>query len=366
MKRLGKKVSLLLLVVCLIVSLRFEGIAADVKGEGYLYKIGMPLNQNNNFEYRAQVFQMDDAYVIVDPSEIVYINDRGKPIWKKPLASQNVGASVSDNWMALCERKSGDVFVIDNSGKLLAEKFGLGPIETLKVLNDKYLAVLKKNRELLVMDKELKVHSTTMLPKGKIVDFGLNPQSSEIVLGLLDLSRSDFNTKILFTDMQGNIKSGSHIYEAIPYDLQLNQSSIAMVVDTGFLFYNYRGEKISEAPVDRTIQNFMFHESGDIYVHLLDESSSLDSNKPESQIVAYDAAGNVLFDFIPPFKDIVGMRSFGDGLLLYNRHKIAVSNAQGKVVQTYAFKEEVESVLSADGNSFAVAFVNRLDIYVKQ
>lgn len=367
MKNFGKKFSLLIFILCFVVTVKFDGFVSNVKGQGFKLETSVLINQNNNFEYRAKTFAMKKGYLALDPSEVTYVDSNGKPQWKKTLASQNVDGAVSKKWMVLCEKKSGDLFVLDTSGNVMAEKFALGPVQSVDILNDTYIAVLKQNRELVLLDKSLKIASTTVLPKGKIVDYGLNPQNTEIVIGLMDLSRSDFNTKVLFTDLQGNIKSGSHVYEAIPYDLFLEDDLIIMVVDSGFLLYNYRGEQISKIETAGTIQNFYFDANHqEVYVHLLSDTADLKNNIPESQIIVYNNKGAELRRFKPPFKDIIGMKHFGNDVLIYNETTLMIMGSEGRVLKKFDFKEEIKAVHAVDSNSFAVTFVGKMDVYVKK
>lgn len=367
MKNFGKKFSLLIFILCFVLTVKFDGMVSNVKGQGFKLQTSVLINQNNNFEYRAETFAMKKGYLALDPSEVTYIDSNGIPQWKKTLASQNVDGAISKNWMVLCEKKSGDLFVLDIEGVVTAEKFALGPVESVDILNDTYIAVLKQNRELVLLDRTLKIASTTILPKGKIVDFGLNPQNTEIVIGLMDLSRSDFNTKVLFTDLQGRIKSGSHVYEAIPYDLFLEDDRIIMVVDSGFLLYNYRGEQISKIETTGTIQRFYYDaKNQEVYVHLLSDGSDLKNSSPESQIVVYDNMGAELRQFKPPFKDIKGIKRFGNDLFIYNETSLFVVNNEGRVLKKFDFKEEIKTVHSVDSGSFAVTFVGKMDVYVKK
>lgn len=367
MKGFFKKISFLIFIASFIFALRMDGIWAELKGQGYVLSTSLPINQNNNFEYRAKTFEMKNGYLALDPSEVTYVSDTGKALWRKKLSSQNVDGAVSDKWMVLCEKKSGDLFVLDKDGELLAEKFALGQIQSIQVLNNKYIAVLKENRELILLDKNLKPSSTTMLPKGKIVDFGLNPENTEIVLGLLDLSRSDFNTKILFTDLQGNIKSGSHIYESIAYGVFLEEDVIIMIVDSGILIYNYRGELVSKIEAKRIIQNFFYDTSNnELFIHYVDASPELESTKPQSEIVVYNLEGKALRAFKPPVKEIKGMRAFGRELMIFSKNELFVMNLEGKVEKKYVYKEEIQHIRTVGMRSFALEFIGKMDVYVKK
>lgn len=367
MKGFLKKISFLIFIASFIFALRVDGIWAELKGQGYVLTTSLPINQNNNFEYRAKTFEMKNGYLALDPSEVTYVSELGKPLWRKKLSSQNVDGVVSDKWMVLCEKKSGDLFVLDKNGEILAEKFALGQVKSVQVLNDKYIAVLKENRELILLDKTLKISSTTMLPKGKIVDFGLNPENTEIVVGLLDLSRSDFNTKILFTDLQGNIKSGSHIYEAIAYGVFLEDDVIIMIVDSGILIYNYRGELVSKVETKRTIQNFFYDKNNnELFVHYVDVAPELDSTKPESEIVVYNIEGKAVRAFKPPLKEIKGMQAFGSELMLFSKNELFVMTLEGKVDKKYTYKEEIQHLRTVGTKSFALEFIGKMDVYVKK
>lgn len=364
MKPKKKRLSVFILLLCLFSVMRFN---FSVLGDDYKRVQSHSFNQNNNFEYRAKTHTMKHGYLIVDPTEVIYTTSEGLPVWKKAFSSQNVGSAVGSNWMVLCEQKAGDVFVLDVKGNVTAEKLNLGPIEHIKILNDQFVAVLLRNRELLLFDAKMALLSNTTLPKGKLIDFALTPNHSEIVVGLLDLSRKDFNTKLVFTDRLGNITSGSHIYEAIAYDIVLRPQNIIMVVDSGFLFYNYKGALQNVADIDRTIGQFLFHDKNkEIWVYLINEQPDLENPKPPFEILVLDENGGHLRAFEPPIESVKGMVAFGENAIFYNLNEVAIVSKEGKVEGRYVINEEIAGVHAVDQKSFAIELVNRLDIYIRK
>lgn len=367
MKRNSKILSAMILFLSLIFVMQFEGLATRVINDGYRLSSQTQFNLNNRFEYRAQIVTMETAYVIVDPTELIYISASGDPLWKKDIASQNVGASMGSKWMVLCENKAGDLFVLNQNGDIIAEHLGLGPIEEIKVLENTYIGILMKSGELILMSSKLELISATTLPKGSIIDYGLNNTHTDIVVTLLDLSRKSFNTKLVFLNLNGDIKSGSHIYESIAYHTALMSDKIVMVVDEGLLFYNYMGEIEKQITIDRTIQNFLFHDDEQaIYMHLIHGLSDLENPNPRSEMVVYTYGGEVVRTFEPPIDEILGMNAFGSNLLIYGKNEIAVLSSEGKVLFYERISDEIRAVHNIKDESYAIETINRLDVYIKK
>lgn len=364
MNRNKKRLSLFILILCIFTVMRFN---LNFFGDDFKVVQKIPFNQNNNFEYRAKTHTLKHGYLVVDPTEVTYISAEGLPIWKKSFSSQNVGSAVGSRFMVLCENKAGDVYVLDDKGTIIAEVLGLGAIEEIKVLNDEYVAILFRNRDLKLFTKNLEPVSVTVLPKGKLIDFGLTPNSSELVVGILDLTRRAFNTKLVFIDRMGNITSGSHIYESIAYHIELKANEIIMVVDSGFLFYNYKGALQNTVELDRSISRFLFHENNEeIWVFLVNELPDLENPKPPFEVVVFNEKGSLVHSFIPPFENINGMVPFGEDTILFNEKELAIVSKEGKLLKRYVLNDDIVTVHTVDSNSFGVEFINRLDIYIRK
>ncbi|MBE0451076.1 MAG: hypothetical protein IBX70_09535 [Clostridia bacterium] len=366
----GSALSLTIFILSLLFVTQFDLVIAGVSkwiNEDYVKTQEFVFNQNNNFEYRAEIITMDDAYVIVDPTEIKYVSSQGNPVWKKDLASQNVAVAGGKKIIVLSERKAGDVFVLSSKGEITAKVMGLGTVRQIKVFDDKYIGVLKEDSSLVLLDTKLNLVSTTQLPKGEILDFDLNIKSQDIVAILLDLSRKEFNTKLVLASINGNISSGSNLTQEIAYEMVIDEDRINVLVDSALLSYDYKGTLETRIPIERTISRFLFHEKSDlIWIYVVNSVNDLSSPQKGNEILIFDSNGNTVAAFEPPFDDISGLAEFGDSVIIFGNRDIAVIDAAGKVLERYIGKDDIQKIHSIDNKSFGVEYNNRLEIYVKK
>ena len=145
-----KGLSLFVLLMCVFFTMQFEAVlsqASKVIDDDYKLTNQVFFNLNNDFEYRAQIFSIEDAFIIVGRTSVQYISAEGKLIWEKDVSSQNVSVAKGEHSFALAEKKAGDIFVLNDEGKILKKRLSIGAIESLKVFDDAYYGVLKANQD---------------------------------------------------------------------------------------------------------------------------------------------------------------------------------------------------------------------------
>lgn len=364
MKR-GHGLSWVILILCIVLVMQIEPIiswASRLIKEDYKLSNQVYFNLNNDFEHRAQIFTVDNAFVIVGRTAVQYISKAGDVIWEKDVSSQNVSVAPGKKVFALAEKKAGDVFIINQSGEIIAKHFGLGAIETIKLFNDQYVGVIKSDGEYVLLDKNLKTISSTTLPTGTVIDYDLDINNQNSILVILDLSRKAFNSKLVIISFNGNIISGSNIEQEIAYDIILYNNHIRILVDTGMLVFGYDGKKMEQKSMEQTIGAFA--QSDGFWVYLVNSvNQSTVDEKPE-RFVKMDAKGEVIHEFSPPFTPIKQFRQFGEQLLLFNEEKVSIVDVTGKVIETYPGSEKIKAVHPLGTEGFAIEYINHLDIYL--
>ena len=255
-----KSLSLIVLLICILfVMMQFESIVSEASklfNENYKLKNQIYFNLNNDFEYRAQIFTIDDAFVIVGRAKVQYISNEGELIWEKDVSSQNVSVAPGTNFFILAEKKAGDIFVINKQGEIIEKRFALGAIESVKSFDDGYVGVIKADHEFVLLDQKLKTVCSTKLPSGIILDYDLMANRQNIAFLLLDLNHTEFNSKLVITTFNGNIVSGSNIAEEIGYGMTLLKDKIVVLVDNALFYYDYNGKRIHEVNIEQTISSF--------------------------------------------------------------------------------------------------------------
>lgn len=360
-----KGLSLFVLLMCVFFTMQFEAVlsqASKVIDDDYKLTNQVFFNLNNDFEYRAQIFSIEDAFIIVGRTSVQYISAEGKLIWEKDVSSQNVSVAKGEHSFALAEKKAGDIFVLNDEGKILKKRLSIGAIESLKVFDDAYYGVLKANHEFVLLDQNLKTVGSTILPKGMVIDYDVDIDGQNIALLVLDLNRAEFNSKLMMMSFNGSIISGSNIQGKIAYGLTLDDKGISVTVDSGVLYYGHDGKLLNQFESDQVIGSFLMDKPS--WLYLTEKSSDVDViESKKEKIVSIDDEGDIKLKMAPPISNIMGIEKMGKKLLVFNEEMVVIVNASGKVEEKYKGSEDIFDVHLIGKDGFAIEYINHLDIY---
>lgn len=358
----GRALSWLILLLCIFSVMQFENVisqASRLVDQNYKLANKVFLGLNNDFENRAQIITINDAFVIIGRTSVQYIASDGRMIWEKDVSSQNVSVGPGENAFVMAEKKAGDVFVVNRKGEIENKRFSMGPIASVKMFSDGYVAILKADNELLLLDDKLKTVCSTILPKGVIIDYEIDASRENIAIILLDLTSKTFNSKLILTSFNGNIVSGSNLSEKIVYNMRLNRDKIAVLCDTGLLLFDYSGKLISETTFEQTLKNFYMDTR--IALHLI--GSSNDQTLLPEQIVFLDYSGEKQSEMEVKLEDAQGIKAFGDQMIMFSEKMAIIVDQDGKVSETYYGSEDIKDIHIIGAHSFAIEYVNHLEIY---
>lgn len=364
----SRRNSLVIFVICLIIVLKFDLVVAQFSKwvkEDFKVISQVIYNQNVDFENRAEILKLGSHYVVLDQSKLKVYNDEGVPIWEKEISTQNVLMADGKSSIALVEKKSGDVFIVDMKGNIKASHFGFGSVKGLKYFNEKYIGLLKTDGTLTILDEKLEILSNTILPKGEIIDFSINIEKQDIVAVVLDLSRKDFNTKLVIATFNGEIISGSNLFSEIAYQLWLSEDQINVITDSQMMAYDYECNLLFSVPFDRTVRKVLYEPGrGQFYLNVINEEGQIENPKAQNAIMVIDDTGKTLIEFDASIDNIEGLKIMDNRLMAFNSEKIIFFNEEGKVVDTYIGKDEILDVIILDETHFAVAYINHMDLYI--
>ena len=362
----GQGFSLTILLICILCSIQFEAIVSQssrLVAENYKRSNQIFFNLNNDFEYRAQIFTMDEAYVIVGRTSVQYISQEGKLKWEKDISSPNVSVARGNNQMILAEKKAGDIFIINKNGDIVEKRYALGAIESIKSYEDEYVGVLKSNHDFVLLDKNLKTICSTTLPKGTVIDYEVDLTSQTIAIAVLDLSRQAYNTKLVLTSFNGSIVGGSNLEKQIAYDMALHNGKIYVLTDMGISCFTFDGKLQDRYKVNQTISQFSLSENTWLYL-IVDKIENTNVATQKNKMIQVGANNKIITEFKSPIDSVNGMMEISDGILMFNEEKVVLLNNEGKLLETYKGTEVIRAVHVVNKKSFAIEYMNHLDIFI--
>jgi hypothetical protein len=324
-------------------------------------------NKNSDFEYRATLTSMDDAFVVIEKDAVYLYDSSGIRLWSKQLSSQNTLVASGRQKMVLAEKKAGDIFVLDEKGNIMASVLGIGSMQSLKFFDDTYVGAIMTDGTLNIYDEKMNLMGVTKLPNGEMIDFGVNVKRQDIVMGILDLSRTDFNSKLVIAGFNGNIISGSNLIQDVIFDLDLTDDAMWITTDHQLRIYNYDSELLHEISLDRLINGIYFDKAAArMYLQLTNEESELSNPKSKQTLVCYDSGGNVIYDIPLTLTQINGIKGFGNKICIYNDNNVYFYDAEGNLLESYSTVEAIRDVLLTSANTFGIVYDNSMDIYVEK
>ena len=361
----GKALSWLVLLLSVFFVMQFENVisqASRLIHSNYKMTNQVFFNQNNDFEHRAHIFSIDDAFIIVGKTAVQYIASDGRVIWEKDVSSQNVSVGAGENAFVLVEKKAGDVFLIGKAGEIIEKRFSVGAVESVKMFSEGYIGVLQKNNKFMLLDKHLKTVSDVQLPKGEVVTYDLDPNHQSLAFAILDLTRREFNSKLVFVSYNGNITSGSTISERIVYDVKIMKDCVATLTDDGLIFFDYSGKQIGSYEPEQTISGFTLQDQMWLYLGKKD-ADNVTINPEVEKLVQINSSGEVTQTIELKISDVKGIKNFGSQLIAYSDEMMVIINNEGKILDTYYGTETIVDVHTIGSHSFAIEYINYLDIY---
>lgn len=365
-----KKRSIVILCLCLLAAFNFDFVTAQVSKffkEDFKPINEIVYNQNVDFENRAEIKTIGDDYCLLDQSKLTLYDNEGKPKWEKALSTQNVLISPGKTSFAIVEKKSGDLYILDLKGNILFSKFGLGSVKSLKYFDDQYIGLLKTDGTLTVLNQKLEEISHTVLPKGEIIDFSINIKRQDIVAVVLDLSRKDFNTKLVIATFNGEIISGSNLFSEIAYTLWLTDDEIFIASDSRLMRYDYECNLQPSTPFDRTVRRLVYDSKRDLFFfNVVNTEDQIDNPKSANAIITYNDKDEPIMEIDAVLEDIKGMKVMGNRLMIFNQNEVVFFDEDGKIVDRYKGSDEVLDVVIIDADHFGIAYINHMMLYERK
>ena len=362
-----KILSLICLGLSLLIIFEFNEIWYVFSKTSYESVAQITFNKNSDFEYRATLDHLDEGFVVMEQSSLTFYDELGNRIWSKNLTSENTLISTGTDRFVIAEKKAGDVFILSQSGEILSSILGLGKITDVNLFEDTFVGVLKADGNLNMYDEKLNLLGVTNLPKGEMITYDVNAEHQDIVMGILDLSRTDFNSKLVIGGFNGTIMSGSNLIQDLIYAIDLTPKEMFVTTDHQLRIYTYDSTLIQAIDFDRTLHHIVFDSvAQQILLQLTNDEASIDNPKAKQTLVCYDAKGQIIFELTLPLDEIEGVKLFKDKLCVYNTREVVILDKEGRVQERYLGKEPIKDVLLTTLDTFGIVYDNSMVVYAKK
>lgn len=357
--------SMIILIITGFVVFRFEAIAGNAwntgtAGAGTTRSI--PADYEVGFEDQTMFFN-GPGYIVKSDDEYLRMYDHsGAPIWEKPLNAQGVIVKGTKSSVAVIEPVSGDVFLLNSSGNILAKKFALGQIVDVLYPSDGYLVCRMSERdELLIFDANLENYGRIPLPDGEILDIGVSATEDLIALTMFRLENGTYHSQILTYKRDGQPIGAINLKDKFILDFAVIKDQMIGVTDAQVFSYNISNELNWEVNIDRAIKKASICSDGTTVLNLIKSGEDI-SDARFDNVISYVGVGGEAISEVPIDYEVEKLKRRKGHTVFSTVDRIYILNENGKmdsIVDTGGNLRDFEFV---DDDTLGVEYGDRLDI----
>lgn len=335
-----------LLIAIVLVFVIHYGMAVIFSGR-YEKMTEHYFGDNTDYEYPAQVISLNNGIVVAGRVALNFFDSEGFLKWSRPLNAFGSLCAGKGDRLALCEKNSGEFYILNTDGEIVHQSDKYGKIKGLKAFDNQSFGFSTERGIYIYSGSADKIYFVSSQP-GDLIDYSYSDYNKKLAVITLD---TQVNNYINLLTVTGEITAGKIIREGLVFDVYLDKDKIVMIKDDGIFEYDYSLEELSEGSV------WANHEEYDtVYSY----SSDMDvlCAKFEGKYFLWKS-GKILFPLEKPAKAVYRIGS--DYLL--DQEDIHIVNGDGKSRKVLASKEEVPDVVVTGNDSLAIIYANKIEFY---
>ena len=343
--------SLVVLLITAFVVFRFEALAGsawDLSGSSSSQKASIPADYKVGYEDQT-AFYLEDGYVLKAGDGVLKFYDTGaQALWEKDLHGQNVSVDGNSKSIAVVDPTTGDLFLLSTDGKILAKKFGMGPIgQIMHPSSDCLVCYMSEENTLRIFDSNLENIARIPMPDGDILDIDVSSTDSLIAISMFRLENETYHSQILTYQLDGQAIGAINLKDKIILDIAVVGDLMIGVTDEQAFAYNTSNEVVWEVSMDRSIKKAVVSEDGSLVLNLVKAGENLKDARPDN-VLKYISASGDLLEEIPIQYDIEDLVRKGGRTVFSTMDRLYILSESGTM----------ESILDTGGNLRTFSFIN--------
>lgn len=311
--------------------------------------------ENTDYEYPAEVIWSDGGLVVAGRTSLIKFRANGEELWNKPLYAFGALCAASGSNIAVCERNSGEFYILDKEGAILHHSDQYGKIRRLKAFGNNSYGFQTDYGIHIYSGSSDKVYFQPSQP-GDIIDFSYSDSHKKVAVIYLD---SEVNCYINLLTVTGEITAGKIEQDGLVFDVHLTEDRITVLKDDGIYEYDYYLEKPVEiGKWEKSSEERAQWLPSEIYSYQF--SDDILCGKQDGSYGIW-VSGEKRFTLSKPAKECFKIA----GGFLIRDHDVYITNDKGETVTVIANSDDILDVLKFSTDGFAVVFANRIEFYNK-
>lgn len=320
-----------------------------------------------NIDYdRSVLFESDQKGIIKsDMTALVYYGLDGQPIWEKEINSLAPVVRYGQDYIIVGDYGTGELYNLSMSGTINASITGIGKLQDVKIgANGVIVALLEKDNEVVLLDKQLEEITRISLPKGKVIDFDLSSNKSLLAFSFIRIDENNFYSNVMLYSFDGRLIGATNFEQQYVFDIQIVEDNIVGVLDTGVFVLDSENQLLQSIDIDRRIEAFYLDEKGMIFLNLTKSPEDLTDTRADNVISVINLEGKKVMDDIVIDASVYQLIAGSQQLAFLSGDKIyQLDKKTGELLKIQTLEKDALKVHIMSDSVFGVEYIDKFDIY---
>jgi hypothetical protein len=368
-RRQRRKVSFFVLVLSFIIVFGFGQMVSLIREASGLGPISIERIKTVSAAaaptYKKQSFfyPVVSGVIMTGNERLTYMTAAGEVVWEKEFFGSDILAHERNEKFYICDKATGDFYVLDKKGQILSKIEGLGRVDRFVVGSDGYTALyLKNDKKIALINPQGIVSASIPVPYEDLLDVRYSESMGLIALSVLVVENDYFHTNVLLFGTDGKMRGARNFNHTVVFRLSDAGQDFIGYSDELMIAFNDQNEEIWKKIVDRTISKLEFDQQGNTLLNLTIKNRAIDDTREDNVLSLYNSAGDRLFE--RKMDVVIDVLSLGpERIAFVGDGKLHVLNFSGKLLGARTIDDSLTALEWLDQNHLGVEYENRYEIY---
>lgn len=315
--------------------------------------------------YKKQSFfyPVVSGIIMTGNERLTYLTVRGEVVWEKEFFGSDILAHERNDMFYICDKATGDYYVLDKKGQILSKLEGLGKVERFLVGSDGYTALyLKNDKKVALINPQGVMSATIPVPYEDILDLRYSEAMKLIAMSVLVVENDYFHTNVLMFGTDGKMRGARNFNNAVLYRLSDAGEGFIGYSDEMIIAFDDQNEELWKKIIDREVTRLAFDPFGNTLLNLTIQNKAIDDTRDNNVLSMYNIAGEKVFE--RKIEVVVDLMAMGpDRIAFLGDGKLHILNFSGKLLGVKVVDDSLLALEWLDETHLGVEYENRYEIY---
>lgn len=316
------------------------------------------------YEKQSFFYPVVSGVIMTGNQKLAYMNVLGEILWEKEFFGNDILAYERNSNFYICDKATGDFYVLDKKGQILAKVEGLGKVDRIVVGSDGLTAIyLKNEKRIAVINPKGEVTASIPVPYDDLLDIRYSESMGLIGVSVLIVENDYFHTNVLLFGRDGKMRGARNFNHTVLFRLSDAGENLIGYSDDMMIAFNDQTDELWKKIIDRTVAELDFDDQGHTLLNLTLENKAIDDTRDDNVLSLYNGAGERLFE--RKMEVVIDKLVLGDERIAYlGDGKLHILNFSGKLLGAKAIDNSLISIEWLDQSHIGIEYADRYEIYL--